>query len=1063
MCIFLIGICIWGICKRKDAENALYVQEVMAESTYDASREIQEALQQFEEEVEPADLVADEDTLEKYIGLAFQGLADTTTNQKIITLLKTYDRKATFFLPAIEAVECEEDVIDIVEAGHEIGSNSLRGEAHLEQLSREEVVNNLCVANKVIKTITDQRVLMLQGTATVYTEEVLKAARACGNEKVVYCTQFINYQSFQSYEQVLGYVEKLPRGTILTIKMQGVLDEIELEEQEVEEKPEKDMQPTIDPNKEAFLELFPEERIVTIVEWILQALEETNYQTKNISDFAINNDVNTEKIYDEELVATEQPIDKKATVHTVVVTNKSYVGLQVQGIVEEEKVRDLLQVLKDTKQSATFYVTAEEIMDYPQLIQEIIDAGCHIGNGGLSAEKLTDKSYDEVVDAIRTCNELLKEKFGVKTSFFMPPQGQYDETVQQAALDENMTLVTFTKGMVVAKGQTVEQKVSDLKKSLAKGKIYFVNISKNENVDEVLKGFIQSVKDKKYQIVDIDKLFATKTTDTTIQILSATEIASLRQKNGGRKAATIKQVYTTERALSMSFSGIKNTAVVQSIIDTMTLMQGKATFFVTYEEMKTYPNQVKAIVNSGNEIGIAFVPSNDTTFAKACNEIAVAQDYMYRNYGVKPDIVMNTVSRTKNETKLDIMREAISAMNCKLIGNSVSVIQSGLVDCVTAEEYYTGLTKSNFYIQMGHIVYTRLDYLTHPEILPEVLVRLKQDKIDPIAYYDKQLGQYMWAYQIKKVSDVVNNTADQGTKLYQLNSGEGAENYISYNHVDLSNHTNLMNMIKTRYIGNPNVGDSNSLPGFVQQEIDIIDKSGKMYGNQGDGQVFLTFDDWGTDKALNHLLYVLDKYQIKATFFVRSNHVQSNPNLLREIAVLGHEVGSHTSAHIPLSNVVETKEENTYLYESLTAEQAVELRNDLVKSYRELYQIIGDVNVNGHMALVPIFRPPTLAVSKVGLLQVFETGYQYCISGDFSTTDYKYNKANNGIEQLADKLQNGLMAWNGKRTIQSHSIVIMHMSDESEATPEAIEQWMHQGIRQKYRFDIPMYQYMTTY
>ena len=52
--------------------------------------------------------------------------------------------------------------------------------------------------------------------------------------------------------------------------------------------------------------------------------------------------------------------------------------------------------------------------------------------------------------------------------------------------------------------------------------------------------------------------------------------------------------------------------------------------------------------------------------------------------------------------------------------------------------------------------------------------------------------------------------------------------------------------------------------------------------------IFLSFDDWGTEQSLNELLYVLEKQNVKATFFIKTEYVDANPNLLRTIAVKGH-------------------------------------------------------------------------------------------------------------------------------------------------------------------------------
>ena len=68
--------------------------------------------------------------------------------------------------------------------------------------------------------------------------------------------------------------------------------------------------------------------------------------------------------------------------------------------------------------------------------------------------------------------------------------------------------------------------------------------------------------------------------------------------------------------------------------------------------------------------------------------------------------------------------------------------------------------------------------------------------------------------------------------------------------------------------------------------------------------VFLTFDDWGTDRTITRLLEVLKAHGAKATFFVKTQYVPYNPNLLRAIAADGHTIGCHTNTHFPLSNDV---------------------------------------------------------------------------------------------------------------------------------------------------------------
>jgi cellulose synthase/poly-beta-1,6-N-acetylglucosamine synthase-like glycosyltransferase/peptidoglycan/xylan/chitin deacetylase (PgdA/CDA1 family) len=66
--------------------------------------------------------------------------------------------------------------------------------------------------------------------------------------------------------------------------------------------------------------------------------------------------------------------------------------------------------------------------------------------------------------------------------------------------------------------------------------------------------------------------------------------------------------------------------------------------------------------------------------------------------------------------------------------------------------------------------------------------------------------------------------------------------------------------------------------------------------------VVLTFDD-GPSAWTPKVLDVLDRYHVKATFFVIGSHVAERPELLRRMLAAGDEVGNHTFSHVNLANV----------------------------------------------------------------------------------------------------------------------------------------------------------------
>ena len=210
------------------------------------------------------------------------------------------------------------------------------------------------------------------------------------------------------------------------------------------------------------------------------------------------------------------------------------------------------------------------------------------------------------------------------------------------------------------------------------------------------------------------------------------------------------------------------------------------------------------------------------------------------------------------------------------------------------------------------------------------------------------------------------------------------------------------------------------LPGFSPEERGRLDRKGFIPNNSG--HVFLTFDDWGPDETLTGLLKVLEKHNAKATFFVRTNNLGYNPNLLRAIAMAGHTVASHTDSHYPLSHDTG----NGKVFETLTEEEALELQRDLVLSYEKLQRIIGDIENNGKPALSLLFRPPTLAVSKIGLETVLDCGFHYSVSGSLSTEDYKATNAQSLYRTLLNNTKSG-------------AVLVMHMSQNSLYTAEAVD------------------------
>ena len=74
-------------------------------------------------------------------------------------------------------------------------------------------------------------------------------------------------------------------------------------------------------------------------------------------------------------------------------------------------------------------------------------------------------------------------------------------------------------------------------------------------------------------------------------------------------------------------------------------------------------------------------------------------------------------------------------------------------------------------------------------------------------------------------------------------------------------------------------------------------------GSRDKKLIALTFDDGPHPKETNQVLDVLNKYNVKGTFFIAGKHANWYPNPLVRASKEGHEIGNHTFTHPDISTL----------------------------------------------------------------------------------------------------------------------------------------------------------------
>jgi peptidoglycan/xylan/chitin deacetylase (PgdA/CDA1 family) len=490
-------------------------------------------------------------------------------------------------------------------------------------------------------------------------------------------------------------------------------------------------------------------------------------------------------------------------------------------------------------------------------------------------------------------------------------------------------------------------------------------------------------------------------------------------------APEIKIVTTTEQALSFTFGGLSKEWVVDDMLARLDRLGIKGTFFVAEIEMRRYPALLRKIIASGHEVGLAIGPKPEESADEVRMAIKMGLKRLQNEFGVTTKLVKQPYGAIG-----DAAKEAVAAAGCLLVGQSLNAIQSKHIDYKTAAEIMPDIfPRFRLSLGRGEIVHFRLDYYAHDDVVGNLLEEIKTKKIDNIAYnvpYDNpenNPANDSW-YLVKPVGEVLYN--EKFAYEYPAPVERVPEHLREIAPLEGYTGKNLLPVMQKRYIGSASVNENAGIIGFSLAEIRRLDKSGQI--RTDDNVVFLTFDDWGNDLTINKVLYVLRKHNAKATFFIITRTVLNNKNLLRAIAAEGHEVASHSELHSPMA--IRKKGSGKYVKGAQSKEEYYE---DVAMSFRKLRDVVGDISFDGKYALSRLFRPPTLAISKVGADAIFRAGFEYMVSGSTSTSDYIAPD----VFELEDTIRGGIYQKNGH--VKKGAVLVMHINDNAVYTPMAVD------------------------
>lgn len=174
--------------------------------------------------------------------------------------------------------------------------------------------------------------------------------------------------------------------------------------------------------------------------------------------------------------------------------------------------------------------------------------------------------------------------------------------------------------------------------------------------------------------------------------------------------------------------------------------------------------------------------------------------------------------------------------------------------------------------------------------------------------------------------------------------------------------------------------------------------------------IAISFDAaWGCANT-EELMNILDRYDVKTTFFLVGFWAEKYPELVQELVSRGHEIGNHSATHPHMAQL-----------------SAAQIREELRKCSDLVKSITGSPTT--------LFRPPYGEYNDTVVKVAREEGYE-CVQWNVDSLDWK----NLGTEQMVQQCT---------KSVHPGDIVLFHNDSKYilEALPRILEYYTQAGYK----------------
>ncbi|MGM0336895.1 polysaccharide deacetylase family protein [Enterococcus sp. AZ008] len=162
----------------------------------------------------------------------------------------------------------------------------------------------------------------------------------------------------------------------------------------------------------------------------------------------------------------------------------------------------LLDILKQEKVNATFFVLGQNAQQYPEIVKVIANQGHEVGNHTYSHRNLSSLNIDELSTEITATDEVIKNITGEYPKYVRPPYGSLNRNAVQVI---NRPIIEWSVDSEDWRSRNVEEIIKKVQSTVYDGSIILLHDIHSETI-QAIPTIIRILKEQGYAFKNISNL-----------------------------------------------------------------------------------------------------------------------------------------------------------------------------------------------------------------------------------------------------------------------------------------------------------------------------------------------------------------------------------------------------------------------------------------------------------------------------------------------------------------------------------------------------------------------------